>query len=192
MTEVEFLGELARRTGCGLLCDVSNVFLSGHNMGYDPYRYIDAFPVERSTSCISVALRPKPTRRRLAGEILIDTHGAAIAESVWELYAHAVRRFGPTPTLIEWDNDIPPFATLAAEAARADEVAAMAQKRVPCPRWLTSRLDVRQALTSGDVTALESVLVGGGARRVGSRFISGTTKPAWSRRSSKSSLRQDG
>jgi len=133
MTEVEFFAELVRRTGCRLLCDVSNVFLSGRNMGYDPYRYIDAFPAEAVGELHLGGFTPEPDEATPGAEILIDTHGTVIAEPVWELYAHAVRRFGLAPTLIEWDNDIPSFATLLAEAERTDAVARAALNE-PQPR----------------------------------------------------------
>jgi uncharacterized protein (UPF0276 family) len=128
MTEAEFLCELVRRTGCSLLCDVSNVYLSARNMGYDPYQFIDALPVNAVHELHLGGFTSEPDEATPGGEVLIDTHAAGVAEPVWELYAHAVRRFGLQPTLIEWDNDIPPFTTLAAEAARADEVAAMTRK----------------------------------------------------------------
>jgi uncharacterized protein (UPF0276 family) len=126
MSELEFLRELVRRTGCPLLCDVSNVYLSAHNMGYAPYWYIDGLPVESIGELHLGGFTPEQDEAEPGGDILIDTHAARIAEPVWELYAHAVRRFGPKPTLIEWDNDIPSFATLLAEARRADDVAALA------------------------------------------------------------------
>jgi hypothetical protein len=127
MTEVEFLGELARRTGCGLLCDVSNVFLSGHNMGYDPYRYIDAFPAGAVGELHLGGFSAEDDAATPGGaQILIDTHGTVIAEPVWQLYAYTLRRFGATPTLIEWDNDIPELDTLCSEVQRANTVAAEA------------------------------------------------------------------
>jgi uncharacterized protein (UPF0276 family) len=132
MSELEFLCELVRRTGCQLLCDVSNVYLSAHNMDYDPYWYIDGLPVEAIGELHLGGFTAEKDEADPGAELLIDTHAARIAEPVWELYAHAVRRFGPRPTLVEWDNDIPPFATLLAEAARADEV--VAQTLVQEPR----------------------------------------------------------
>ena len=127
MTEVEFLGELARRTGCGLLCDVSNVFLSGHNMGYDPYGYIDAFPAGAVHELHLGGFAAEDDVATPDGaQILIDTHGTVIAEPVWQLYAYALQRFGATPTLIEWDNDIPQLETLFSEVHRANTVAAEA------------------------------------------------------------------
>jgi uncharacterized protein (UPF0276 family) len=124
MTEAEFLCELVRRTGCSLLCDVSNVYLSACNMGYDPYVFIDTLPADAVGELHLGGFTSEADEGTANGELLVDTHAAAVTEPVWRLYAHAVRRFGPQPTLIEWDNDVPPFAALAAEAARADEVAA--------------------------------------------------------------------
>jgi uncharacterized protein (UPF0276 family) len=126
MSELEFLRELVRRTGCRLLCDVSNVYLSAHNMGYDAYWYIDRLPAEAIGELHLGGFTSEKDDAEPGAEILIDTHAARIAEPVWELYAHAVRRLGPKPTLIEWDNDIPSFTTLLDEARRADEVAARA------------------------------------------------------------------
>ena len=131
MTEVEFLAELVQRTSCRLLCDVSNVFLSGHNMGFDPYLYIDAFPAQAIGEVHLGGFAPEADEATPGAEILIDTHGTVIAEPVWQLYAHALRRFGATPTLIEWDNDIPPLATLLAEAERGNAAADAALRKGP-------------------------------------------------------------
>lgn len=128
MTEAEFLCELVRRTGCSLLCDVSNVYLSAHNMGYDPYRFIDALPADAVRQLHLGGFTPEPDAANADREVLIDTHASGVAEPVWDLYAHAVRRFGLQPTLIEWDNDIPPLTALAAEADRADRAAEAAQE----------------------------------------------------------------
>ncbi len=121
MTEVEFLSELVRRTGCRLLCDVSNV--SAHNMGYDAYAYLDGLPTDAVGELHLGGFTPEEDGGEPGGTLLIDTHASPITDPVWDLYAHAVRRFGPVPTMIEWDNDLPPFATLLAEAAKADDVA---------------------------------------------------------------------
>jgi len=118
MTEAEFLYELVRRTGCRLLCDVSNIHVSAHNMNFDPREYIDALPAE---SIDEFHLGGYTAEEGL----LIDTHGAAIADPAWELYSYALRRIGPRPTLIEWDNDLPPLGVLLGEAARANEIAAL-------------------------------------------------------------------
>src|SRR6266849_7074244 len=117
MTEVEFLSELVDRTGCRLLCDVSNIYLSGHNMGFDPYAYVDGLPIEAIGELHLGGFTVEEDEGNPGAGLLIDTHSARISEPVWDLYAHAVRRFGPRPTLIEWDNEIPPFATLVGEAA---------------------------------------------------------------------------
>ncbi|WP_445504690.1 MNIO family bufferin maturase [Microvirga sp. G4-2] len=127
MTEVEFLSELVRRTGCRLLCDVSNVYLSAHNMGYDAYAYLDGLPVDAVGELHLGGFTPEEDESDPGSTLLIDTHASPITGPVWDLYAHAVRRFGPVPTMIEWDNDLPPFATLLAEAAKADVVATQAR-----------------------------------------------------------------
>jgi len=123
MTETAFLAELVERTDCRLLCDVSNVHVSARNLGYDARRYIDEFPAEAVGEMhlggfeVEVEEGPSPT------EVIIDTHSRPIDDHAWDLYAYAVRRFGRKPTLIEWDNDLPDFATLTAEARRANLVA---------------------------------------------------------------------
>jgi uncharacterized protein (UPF0276 family) len=124
MSEVEFLAELVRRTGCQLLCDVSNVHLSAHNMGYNAYEYIDGLPADAIGELHLGGFTPEEDEAHPGQELLIDTHATVVAEAAWNLYAYAIRRFGPKPTLIEWDNDIPPLATLMGEAARADVIAA--------------------------------------------------------------------
>ena len=124
MSEVEFLAELVRRTGCQLLCDVSNVHLSAHNMGYNAYEYIDGLPADAIGELHLGGFTPEEDEANPGQELLVDTHATVVAEAAWNLYAYAIRRFGPKPTLIEWDNDIPPLATLMGEAARADVIAA--------------------------------------------------------------------
>jgi uncharacterized protein (UPF0276 family) len=121
---VEFLGELVRCTGCRLLCDISNVHLSAHNMGYDAYRYIDGLPAEAIGELHLGGFSVEDDEANPGRTVLVDTHGSVIAEQAWDLYAYASRRFGPKPTLIEWDNDIPPLEILLSEADRADAVAA--------------------------------------------------------------------
>jgi uncharacterized protein (UPF0276 family) len=120
MTELEFLNAFVDRTGCQLLCDVSNVFLSGHNMGYDPYRFIDGLPAQAIAELHLGGFTPEEDEANPGATLLVDTHARSVASPVWALYAHAIRRFGVKPTLIEWDNDIPPLATLVGEAHRAD------------------------------------------------------------------------
>ena len=117
IAEPEFLCELVRRTGCGLLCDVNNVYVSGHNLGFDPGAYLDALPAD-AVGEIHVAGHAV---NDADGQIvLIDDHGSPVIDEVWSLYRRALARFGPVPTLVEWDTNIPPLAVLLAEAARAD------------------------------------------------------------------------
>jgi uncharacterized protein len=123
ISETEFLAEVVRRTGCGLLLDVNNIFVSATNHGFDPFVYLDAFPLE-DVGEIHLAGYADAVDDQGA-PLLIDAHNSPVRAAVWALYQETVDRLGPTPTLIEWDNDIPQWTVLAAEARRAD--AAMAQ-----------------------------------------------------------------
>lgn len=124
MDDGEFLAALARRTGCGLLLDVNNLYVNQVNLGCDPLAVMDALD-PRSVEEIHLA-------GFSAGALgLIDTHGARVAEPVWRLYDAALARFGPVPTLIEWDTDIPPLAVLLEEAAQA-------RSRMEAPRALAA------------------------------------------------------
>jgi hypothetical protein len=122
MTEIEFLNALVDITGCQLLCDVSNVYLSGRNMGYDPYEFIDSFPVRAVAELHLGGFTAEEDEATPGGTLLVDTHAHAVAEPSWDLYAHAIRRFGSQPTIIEWDDDLPELAVLTGEAAKADRV----------------------------------------------------------------------
>jgi uncharacterized protein (UPF0276 family) len=117
--EPEFLAALARRTGCGLLCDVNNVFVSCHNFDRDPAAYLDALPAE-AVGEIHLAGH---SRNEVEGRaVLIDDHAGPVAPAVWALYAHALTRFGPRPSLIEWDTEVPALPVLLAEARHAERV----------------------------------------------------------------------
>ncbi|MCR9126018.1 MAG: DUF692 domain-containing protein [Rhodobacteraceae bacterium] len=116
-SETDFMGELARRTGCGLLLDVNNVFVSATNLGYDPRGYIDAFPLQ-AVAEIHLGGHDTDSDERGA-PLLIDSHGCAVADPVWALLAHTLKQGGPKPVLIEWDTDVPEWAVLRAECARA-------------------------------------------------------------------------
>lgn len=117
MPEAEFLASVALRSGCRLLLDVNNVYVSVTNNGGDAKAYIDAIPPH----LVAEFHLAGHTRNRYdSRDVLVDTHNAPVCEPVWKLFEHAVRRFGPLPTLIEWDADLPPLATLIAEAKRAD------------------------------------------------------------------------
>jgi uncharacterized protein len=117
MGEVDFLSEIARRTGCGLLLDVNNVYVSGTNQNYEPEAYLDVFPLHLVGE---VHLGGHDEDQDDHGNrLLIDSHGAEVVDPVWALYARVIRKAGPLPTLIEWDNDVPDWPVLAAEAACA-------------------------------------------------------------------------
>ncbi len=126
IAETDFLAEVARRTGCGLLLDVNNVYVSAVNQGFDPVAYLDAFPL-RSVGEIHLAGHAVEHGDR-GTRLLIDAHDRAVDAAVWELYTQVVARIGPTPTLIEWDNDVPRFAVLMAEAAAASRVLARGER----------------------------------------------------------------
>jgi uncharacterized protein (UPF0276 family) len=118
-TEWEFMGELVKRTDCGLLLDINNVYVSSRNHGFDPEAYLAALPFG------SIAQIHLAGHQKTEG-LLIDTHDGPVRDNVWAWYARAIRRFGPVPTLIEWDDAVPPLETLVAEAARARTVCASA------------------------------------------------------------------
>jgi uncharacterized protein (UPF0276 family) len=127
LTEAEFLDELVRRSGCGLLLDINNVAVTAHNLGLDPADWLDELPGEAITQFHLAG----HTRNMLddGSTILIDDHGSRVSGEVWSLFDAALQRFGPRPTLIEWDTDIPPLAVLLDEAARADRALAQADPR---------------------------------------------------------------
>jgi uncharacterized protein len=124
--EVDFLAELARRTGCGLLLDVNNVFVSAKNNGTDPRSYLEGFPLDRVEE---IHLGGHAREADDAGQtLLIDAHGSPVADEVWTLYADVVARTGPVATLIEWDNDVPDWPTLVAQAIAAEKILAGAAR----------------------------------------------------------------
>ena len=113
MNEWDFIAEIARRTGCGILLDINNVYVSSKNQSFDPVKYLDS-------------LRPESVvQMHLAGHSqskvgLIDTHDGVVSDSVWDLFRYAASRFNETPTLIEWDAKIPNFEVLYGEAKKAE------------------------------------------------------------------------
>jgi uncharacterized protein len=118
--EWEFIAAVAERTGCGILCDVNNIFVSAQNHGWDAATYIAALPPaaigEIHLGGHSVRSMPD------GGTLRIDDHGSRIIDEVWTLYEAALKRFGPLPTLIEWDNDVPALQVLLEEAALAQRL----------------------------------------------------------------------
>lgn len=126
ISEVDFLDEVSKRTGCGLLLDVNNVFVSAKNHGTEPLAYLDSFPLDRVRE---IHLGGHDVGADDAGApLLIDAHGSPVADVVWTLYAHVVAHTGAIPTLIEWDNDIPDWLTLRAEAVAAQDILADASR----------------------------------------------------------------
>ncbi|MBL8572629.1 MAG: DUF692 domain-containing protein [Hyphomicrobiaceae bacterium] len=124
--EVDFIAEVARRTGCGLLLDVNNVWVSSINQQRDPIDYLARFPVDKVGEIHLAGHAPDTDDD--GRPLLIDAHDRAVADVVWDLYARAIASTGPVATLIEWDNDIPAWPVLAVEAAKAEAVMALARR----------------------------------------------------------------
>ncbi|MGB8816498.1 MAG: DUF692 domain-containing protein [Rhizobiaceae bacterium] len=120
MEEADFIRQIARRTGCGLLLDVNNVFVSATNHNYSPEHYLDMFPLENVGE---IHLAGHATEQDSHGNpLLIDAHDRPVADGVWDLYRRVLSLTGPVPTLIEWDNDIPQWPVLVAEMAAANAI----------------------------------------------------------------------
>jgi uncharacterized protein len=117
LSETDFLAELVRITGCGLLLDVNNVFISATNLGLSAQQYIDAYPLAHVGE-IHVGGHDEDTDDAGA-PLLIDSHGKPVVDPVWALLEYTLARTGPKPVLVEWDNDVPDWPTLRAEAQRA-------------------------------------------------------------------------
>ena len=126
MTEWEFLTEVVEQADCGILLDVNNIYVSSRNHGFDPVAYLDAIPAHR-VGQIHLAGHSKFER------YLLDTHDNPVIDPVWKLYAHATRRCGVTATLLEWDDRIPSFDEVHAEALKAHRYID-ATRRPPSPR----------------------------------------------------------
>lgn len=117
--EAEFIAALVGRTGCGLLCDVSNVFVTAFNLGLDAAAYIDTLP---GLAVHEIHLAGHSKNEADGRPILIDDHASPVPDPVWDLYTHALSRFGPVPSLIEWDTDLPALHVLVGEAGVADRL----------------------------------------------------------------------
>jgi uncharacterized protein (UPF0276 family) len=124
--EWEFLAAVAARTGCGILCDVNNIFVSATNHGWDAAAYLAALPAAAigEIHLAGHSVRSMPNGRALC----IDDHAARVIDKVWALYENALQRFGPLPTLIEWDNEVPPLDVLLEESAHAQRLLDTAQQ----------------------------------------------------------------
>ncbi|WP_227340398.1 DUF692 domain-containing protein [Sphingopyxis sp. P8] len=121
-SEVDFLHELCRRSGCGLLLDINNIEVSAFNLGLDPVSWLDAFD-PAFVGEIHVAGHAVKDDD-MGGRIAIDDHGSAVRPSCWALLERFIARAGPKPVLVEWDTDVPEFSVLMAEARAADRVLA--------------------------------------------------------------------
>ena len=120
MSEIEFVATVAKRTGCGLLLDVNNVFVASTNQDRSPESYLDAFPIEHVGE-IHLAGHAVDEDEHGA-PLLIDSHDREVDEAVWALYARLIERIGPAPTLIEWDGNLPDWPVLMSEIDRASDV----------------------------------------------------------------------
>jgi uncharacterized protein len=117
ISEPDVLGELVRRTGCGVLCDVDNIFVTCSNLGLDSEAYLQALPA----GAVGEIHLAGHTRVIHGGQaLLIDDHGSRVAPPVWALYSRAFAHFGPVPSLVEWDKNLPPLAQLLDEASRVE------------------------------------------------------------------------
>ena len=121
MSEEEFMNETARRTGCGILLDINNIFVQAHNHGNDPYKYIDTIKKEYVGE-FHLAGHIEENYEDCEKTVLIDTHSRHVRAEVWDMYAHAIQKFGSVPTLIEWDADIPELPILVEEAHKARDI----------------------------------------------------------------------
>ena len=125
--EWEFMAAVAQRTGCGILCDVNNIYVSAHNHGWDTSAYLAGLPAE---AIGEIHLAGHSVRSLPDGStVRIDDHGSRVIPEVWALYREAIARFGPVPTLIEWDTDVPPLDVLVGEAHHAGAVLAACEAR---------------------------------------------------------------
>jgi uncharacterized protein (UPF0276 family) len=136
-SEIDFIREVVRRTGCALLLDVNNVHVASTNLHGDPFGYIDAFPMDHVREIHLGGHAPEMDEK--GHPLLIDTHDRPVADMVWDLFAHAIRRNGPLPTLIEWDADVPAWTTLHAEARSAEAIMQDASTGFNSGRMNTSR-----------------------------------------------------
>jgi uncharacterized protein len=124
--EWEFIAAVAERTGCGILCDVNNIYVSAHNHGWDASTYLAALPGAMIGEIHLAGHSVRPLAE--GGTLRIDDHGSRVIAEVWALYEEALARFGPLPTLIEWDNRVPPLDVLLDEAKQAGSRLAGAAK----------------------------------------------------------------
>lgn len=118
-SETDFLTELTRRTGCGLLVDINNVYISAHNLAFDADAYLDALP---ANAIMEIHLAGHSVDADASAGLLIDSHDAPVVPEVWQLYQRLIGQIGPRPTLIERDGNVPAFTTLLNERAQAQAI----------------------------------------------------------------------
>jgi uncharacterized protein (UPF0276 family) len=135
MTEWEFLTEVVEKADCGVLLDVNNIYVSSQNHDFDPFTYVNAVPAERVAQ-IHIAGHSKYEK------YILDTHDHPVIDPVWALYARAIQRCGPTATLLEWDDNIPSFEEVHAEALKANRY--LTRVEPFCPECVPENLQLRQ------------------------------------------------
>ncbi|MCB9974444.1 MAG: DUF692 family protein [Rhodospirillales bacterium] len=136
MTEWEFIARMAQESGCGLLLDVNNVYVSCYNHRWDPKTYIDALPLDRVAQIHLAGHTNKGTH-------IIDTHDDHVIDEVWALYRYAISKAGPVSTMVEWDDKIPEFPVVLAEVEKARLWAASSEGPVPIPTFQSFRHNIR-------------------------------------------------
>ena len=163
MSEAEFLAQLVRLTGCGLLLDINNVYVSACNLGFDAKTFIDHLPAH---AVGEIHLAGHAVNEVDGDVVLIDDHGSRVPPAVWSLYSYAIRKIGPHPTLIEWDTDVPALDVLLGEAMWADMLAqsiAFEHRMLPAsPALRTNRfngmvLPMQPDSTKGPMPALAAL-----------------------------------
>jgi uncharacterized protein len=155
MAEPEFLSLLAKRTGCGLLLDINNVYVSAQNMGFDAETYIAALPVD---AIREIHLAGYSENQTPDGPVLVDSHGSCVAAQVWSLYASAIKRFGKRPTLIEWDSALPPLVTLLGEAMWADLLAGAVDLKRSRNRRIEDIEPITSRRVAENVTVIDTLI----------------------------------
>lgn len=125
--EVDFLHQLCRTTGCGILLDINNVEVSCTNLGIDPFGYLDSID---PMFVGEVHLAGHSVEQHASGVLLIDDHGSAVTDLTWKMFGHFIARSGPKPVLVEWDSNVPDFATLMCEADKATNIMAAVRQSI--------------------------------------------------------------
>jgi uncharacterized protein (UPF0276 family) len=119
LTEYDFLTEVAKQSGCGILLDINNIYVNATNFGDNPHTFISAIPAELVQEIHVAGFTTTTIDHK---EILIDSHNRPVVPAVWDLFSHAIRHLGRKPTIIEWDTDLPMLDTLCMEAYRAEKI----------------------------------------------------------------------